>query len=307
MRCMMHRYGLKIFVIIFTFVIIIFAVWFRIFEVSNLYYELEEKNNFWGSFYEITNCIWIVIVSMSTSKINIFILNLFYFLVGFGDKVPYTYTSKLFIVMTIIFGVWVLSILVANLTVQITLNDEENMAYKTIEELSGQNPREHIHNSLKYLVVKNKILSSEKINFFQHLPHYCSLKETVRKDIKLKFQSDSLENKIKTMIESEHDLFEVIKLNFLYRFTKTNKKLTNKLYPIVKGSKKLLEVTEEARNVAYSTNNLAKCLVNFKTIGNISDFNQIENKKLFSFNGIRNAFSIRTNSMNLRRKRRKRK
>jgi hypothetical protein len=64
----MHKYGLKILVIIFAFVIGYFAVMFRIIQISNKYYDLEDKNNYPTKFYDLSHCFWLVIVSMSTSR-----------------------------------------------------------------------------------------------------------------------------------------------------------------------------------------------------------------------------------------------
>jgi hypothetical protein len=66
--------------------------------------------------------------------------------------------------IVIIFGLWVLSLIVANLNMHIALSDDEYKAYKSIDNLYTKSSQEEMHCYLKYVILRNKIkkLSSKE-------------------------------------------------------------------------------------------------------------------------------------------------
>lgn len=204
--------------------------------------------------------------------------------------------------IVIIFGVWVLSFFVANLKIHIDLNEEETLAFRNINSYTSSGYNDYIHSGIKYLAYKFDLLNHNRCKLYQHLPQFIFHQENVKKDIKTKYNIEPLENKITRMIAKEESFSELIKLSFIYKNSKINRKVNGKLMDIMEGCQDLLQVTNNAMEISYGMNNLAKCLVNFKTVGQLENVNEIENKKLFSLWSLQKRFKRKKSSLKIKRR-----
>ena len=139
---MLKNSPLKIITILSVFFIATLAMLLKAFEYSDVLLGNQNFAWFW-------NALWLNIVTMTTSIfpflfviidlieflktfcsknyiINKLIL-LKFNLVGYGDMTPLTDLGKFFCVISCIFGIFLLSMLVAVITLMITLDDDELM------------------------------------------------------------------------------------------------------------------------------------------------------------------------------------
>lgn len=143
-------------------------------------------------------------------------------------------------------------------------------AYRSIQEVKNSK-KVDFETAYKYMTLKNRILkdSSGESSLNETLFQFIKIRENIAKDIKIKFQYKPLEDKIKNMIDSQDKLWSIMKLGFIYRLSDTRKKLDIKLMSLMEGCRNLIQLAVDNRNASYSTNNLAKCLLRYSTVGKV--------------------------------------
>lgn len=105
----MKAYGLKFLGIMGLTMLFIFSVIFKIVQLSNQYYfmQIEDIMNF----RNLLNNMYFVVISMAT--------------VGYGELQPSTNIAKFMMIIIILFGVWLISLIVASLNILIFLTEDE--------------------------------------------------------------------------------------------------------------------------------------------------------------------------------------
>lgn len=210
--------------------------------------------------------------------------------IGYGDYYPLTNFGKLFCVISCIFGIFILSMLVAVITLSVFLDPEEHRAYFKLME------KDYIYTNMSN-EIKSVFDIVGEIYKFRKLKNR-SEQENVNLDhlrLLLKFRLDKFNKKKRLLglVEKGTDKF----------FNSFDKHLDFDLancasatINIIKLEKKIFEmstkqveidmVCSDSKSIANRMANLANLMRVLSTCGNLTDINHIEGGRLFNHTSI---------------------
>jgi hypothetical protein len=190
------------------------------------YYDIYEQNDF--SF--LWNALWLNVVTMSTSIYWLI-------LVGFGDIVPTTNFGKVFCILSCLFGIFLLSMLVAVVSLYIRLEENNTEEYKSYYKLIEKDfIYENLHKEIErvmnsvgslyklkkekypnqYLIRKHNLLLSHRLTQFNKMRNnlgFSRIKiEKIIKGFKRDLEID--------MVEYTNDSIPVVRIERKVNFTK---------------------------------------------------------------------------------------
>jgi hypothetical protein len=188
-------------------------------------------------------------------------------IVGYGDYVPSTGMSKIFMILAVLVGIWLLSILVASIHNEIQLNEDEEQAYRSINR-RYDGPGDYLRTAVKHCLLKRAIKkegslinSSHKVNqFFHNKNNY-----EVFKGLFLNRKSfQDIFNEFKNYSYFNEKLF-----SFIENLNDFNKKSFDILDILDKKVHSTKLDCQRSRNLSYSIVNMAKALSIYPTIGKV--------------------------------------
>jgi hypothetical protein len=167
----------------------------------------------------------------------------------------------------------VLSLLVASIEIQITLNEDELAAYNSILKLETKSHEDNLHTGVKYLIFKK--LSKENLRnpnkqFVVHVLNFIKYKIKFRSNLKYSTKSRTVIEQYLDKFKKDESIYkEGMKFALFKKICFITNKLIDKLDPIMDNSDKTILMAREMKNVAYASNNLSRALIRFNTVGKI--------------------------------------
>ena len=256
-------------IIICLFFILIFSFLLRGFE----YFDIDIESDF----HTLWNTIWLNFITMST--------------VGYGDYAPKTIFGKLFSIITCLMGNFLLSMLVAVLSIHVYFNSDELKAYRKLIE------KEIIYNEMP-LEIKEvfNIICEMFIEYMYFKKDYNN--ETNESEVKslekllLRFKLKKLNEKKKIVLQEEGDSTEKLLEKFDRHLDLDFGECSNKTITIIKNEKKLFEIAKnqptlaakvfDSKDYANRIANLANLMRVIGTCGKIESIYDIEGGRLFN-------------------------
>jgi hypothetical protein len=202
-----------------------------------------------------------------------FLIYLFYLIVGFGDLTLQPIIPHIFMVFVIIFGIWVLSLLVANIQIHITPNADEIAAYKSILKLQANVKKENMQIGIKYLIdrkLATKSLRDPHKPFVENIVNLIKYQNKFRSNFKYTTKS---RNDIEDYLDKFMKDLSIYKQGMKYALFKkvyfTTNKLIDRLNPLMSKCEKILNMAQDMKKMSYATDNLAKAMTVFNTVGKV--------------------------------------
>jgi hypothetical protein len=133
------------------FITIIF-LWLFVLYMFTIIFKLLENDKSDNVFRPVENCMWFLIVTMTTSKI-------FITLVGFGDLTPTTLLGRIIAVFACIFGIFALSLLIYYILISVQMNEWEIYAYQDICNITtkkNERSRNYFEDYIVYKLSKRR-------------------------------------------------------------------------------------------------------------------------------------------------------
>ena len=260
-------------VLIFIAVIFLFilSLLLRAFE----FFDVSDKEN---DFRYLWNSLWLNFITMST--------------VGYGEYTPTTNAGKIFCIISCLMGNFLLSMLVAVLSLNVFLDSGETKVCRKIMEKDQIFSEMHLEmrdvfNLLSERFKKNNLLKiSDELSF-----DGVSEEEALIK-LLLRYKLRKLNTKKKLILKDEEDCEEKYIKQFDYHLDVHFNECSNKTVTIIKNQQKLYEISKnysnfanivsESKDYAYRITNLANAMSILSTCGKIQDIFDIEGGRLFT-------------------------
>ena len=256
-------------IIICFFFILIFSFLLRGFE----YFDIDIESDF----HTLWNTIWLNFITMST--------------VGYGDYAPKTIFGKLFSIITCLMGNFLLSMLVAVLSIHVYFNNDELKAYRKLIE------KEIIYNEMPLEIKEVFNIICEMFSEYMYMKKDDDNEEN-ESDVKslekllLRFKLKKLNEKKRIVLQEEGDSTEKLLEKFDRHLDLDFGECSNKTITIIKNEKKLFEIAKNQPTLAakvfdskdYSNRiaNLANLMRVIGTCGKIESIYDIEGGRLFN-------------------------
>ena len=256
-------------IIICFFFILIFSFFLRGFE----YFDIDIESDF----HTLWNTIWLNFITMST--------------VGYGDYAPKTIFGKLFSIITCLMGNFLLSMLVAVLSIHVYFNNDELKAYRKLIE------KEIIYNEMPLEIKEVFNIICEMFIEYMYFKKDDN-NETNESEVKslekllLRFKLKKLNEKKKIVLQEEGDSTEKLLEKFDRHLDLDFGECSNKTITIIKNEKKLFEIAKnqptlaakvfDSKDYANRIANLANLMRVIGTCGKIESIYDIEGGRLFN-------------------------
>ena len=256
-------------IIICFFFILIFSFLLRGFE----YFDIDIESDF----HTLWNTIWLNFITMST--------------VGYGDYAPKTIFGKLFSIITCLMGNFLLSMLVAVLSIHVYFNSDELKAYRKLIE------KEIIYNEMPLEIKEVFNIICEMFIEYMYMKKDDDNEEN-ESDVKslekllLRFKLKKLNEKKKIVLQEEGDSTEKLLEKFDRHLDLDFGECSNKTITIIKNEKKLFEIAKnqptlaakvfDSKDYANRIANLANLMRVIGTCGKIESIYDIEGGRLFN-------------------------
>jgi hypothetical protein len=256
-------------IIICFFFILIFSFLLRGFE----YFDIDIESDF----HTLWNTIWLNFITMST--------------VGYGDYAPKTIFGKLFSIITCLMGNFLLSMLVAVLSIHVYFNSDELKAYRKLIE------KEIIYNEMPLEIKEVFNIICEMFIEYMYFKKDDN-NETNESEVKslekllLRFKLKKLNEKKKIVLQEEGDSTEKLLEKFDRHLDLDFGECSNKTITIIKNEKKLFEIAKnqptlaakvfDSKDYANRIANLANLMRVIGTCGKIESIYDIEGGRLFN-------------------------
>ena len=256
-------------IIICFFFILIFSFLLRGFE----YFDIDIESDF----HTLWNTIWLNFITMST--------------VGYGDYAPKTIFGKLFSIITCLMGNFLLSMLVAVLSIHVYFNSDELKAYRKLIE------KEIIYNEMPLEIKEVFNIICEMFIEYMYFKKEDN-NETNESEVKslekllLRFKLKKLNEKKKIVLQEEGDSTEKLLEKFDRHLDLDFGECSNKTITIIKNEKKLFEIAKnqptlaakvfDSKDYANRIANLANLMRVIGTCGKIESIYDIEGGRLFN-------------------------
>ena len=257
-------------IIISVFFIIIFSFLLRGFE----YFDIDIESDF----HTLWNTIWLNFITMST--------------VGYGDYSPTTIFGKIFSIITCLMGNFLLSMLVAVLSIHVYFNNDELKAYRKLIE------KEIIYTEMPLEIKEVFNIICDMFKEFMYMKaennnnENCMTEEKSLETLLLRFKLKKLNEKKKLVLQEEGDSTEKLLEKFDRHLDLDFAECSNKTISIIKNEKKLFEIAKfqpnlaakvfDSKDYANRTANLANLMRVIGTCGKIQNIYDIEGGRLFN-------------------------
>jgi hypothetical protein len=196
-------------------------------------------------------------------------------LVGFGDYVPTAGLTKMFMILAVLLGIWLLSILVAAIHNHTHLNEDENkvcicfiQAYKSINRIFN-GPSIYLKTVIKLIVLKKFVFkknslanSTKKLAKFFHCIHSFHIYKALLLHKKT-FQE--IFKHFRDYSYSDDNLFSLIDI-----LNENNIKCFEILEYLEDGIEQIKLDCVRSRNLSYSMVNLAKGILIHSSVGKLT-------------------------------------
>lgn len=249
--------GLLTITFIFIVVLYLFALIFKIYE------DYKPSNDIGFSYY--LNCLWFLVVTVTTGMIVLSLINLinFYPLVGYGDMVPATMIGRIVAVWCCMIGIFILSLLVVALMHFTLLDAEEEIAYKEIDVAYTQTQANNFISHYFDSYIKYKMWKFKKER---------EMKEYFIKKNKYKIKKEAHLIKIKASLQKPFDLAEFCKnaregwneevMKNKYLLAKNVDHFDFSLDPLILKTKDSLNLSKTSKKYSFKLFNLSRLMVN---------------------------------------------
>lgn len=269
--------------------ILISVIFLFIFALLVRAFEFFDKNDRENDFVYLWNSLWLTFITMST--------------VGYGEATPLTNFGKIFCIISCLMGIFLLSMLVAVLSLHVFFDSEELKVYRKIIEkeiVYTEMPQEirevfNLLGSMFRTKSQNEKLSD---NNNQSCCTNKSNKDTVitsnmaLQKLLLRFKLKKLNDKKRMVLLDDNDFTELFLKKFDKHVDLDFGELSNKTVSIIKGQKKLYDIANnhpkiaskvfDSKDYANRIANLANLMRVITTCGKIQSIYDIEGGRLFS-------------------------
>ena len=256
-------------IIICLFFILIFSFLLRGFE----YFDIDIESDF----HTLWNTIWLNFITMST--------------VGYGDYAPKTIFGKIFSIITCLMGNFLLSMLVAVLSIHVYFNNDELKAYRKLIE------KEIIYNEMPLEIKEVFNIICEMFSEYMYFKKDDDNEENGSEvqsleKLLLRFKLKKLNEKKRIVLQEEGDSTEKLLEKFDRHLDLDFGECSNKTITIIKNEKKLFEIAKnqptlaakvfDSKDYANRIANLANLMRVIGTCGKIESIYDIEGGRLFN-------------------------
>lgn len=269
-------------ILISVIFLLIFALLLRAFE----YFDLNDKEN---PFLYVWNTLWLTFITMST--------------VGYGEYTPTTNFGKIFCIFSCLMGIFLLSMLVAVLSLHVFFDSEEIKVYRKIME------KEVVYTEMPFeikevfnligLMFRTKAQSGfekvsdgniSSITYKTERDGYSN--ELALEKLLLRFKLKKLNEKKRMVLRDDEDFTELFLKKFDKHLDLDFGECYNKTMSIIKSQKKLYEIAHnhpkiaskvfDSKDYANRIANLANLMRVISTCGKIENIYDIEGGRLFT-------------------------
>jgi pyruvate formate-lyase activating enzyme-like uncharacterized protein len=211
--------------------------------------------------------------------------------VGYGDYAPKTIFGKLFSIITCLMGNFLLSMLVAVLSIHVYFNSDELKAYRKLIE------KEIIYNEMPLEIKEVFNIICEMFSEYMYFKKDDN-NETNESEVKslekllLRFKLKKLNEKKRIVLQEEGDSTEKLLEKFDRHLDLDFGECSNKTITIIKNEKKLFEIAKnqptlaakvfDSKDYANRIANLANLMRVIGTCGKIESIYDIEGGRLFN-------------------------
>jgi uncharacterized protein (UPF0297 family) len=178
----------------------------------------------------------------------------------------------MFMVVIILFGIWLLSLIVANLNTYVILNKEDELkAYKSIDKMSTKHVSDEISNTIKYMTLAKKINEPNKSMGYvlSNMPKFIFYQNEFRREVKFKQRSEHNEYILEKRIRTDNQFFEKECFELKYILLDKKTEIVNSIDNIAEKVSTNLRMSEKSKQYGYAINNLMSGMFLYDTVGNV--------------------------------------